>query len=65
MNYLLYHLIEDDNELLEVYKDCVGGISICGRCKRQAAERMREFLKEHQEKREIAKDRLPEFGLKI
>ncbi len=60
---LLYHLIEDDNELLEVYKDCVGGTRVCGKCKKDAAERMREFLKEHQEKREQARERLPEFGL--
>lgn len=60
---LLYHLIEDDNELLEVYKDCVGGTRVCGRCKKHAAERMREFLKEHQEKREQARERLGEFGL--
>ena len=62
---LLYHLIEDDNELLEVYKDCVGGTRMCGRCKKDAAERMREFLKEHQEKRELAKEGLGEFGLKL
>jgi tryptophanyl-tRNA synthetase len=62
---LLYHLIEDDNELLEVYKDCVGGTRVCGRCKKHAAESMREFLKEHREKRELAMERLPEFGLKL
>lgn len=61
---LLYHLIEDDNELLEVYKDCVGGTRVCGKCKKYVAELMREFLKEHQEKRKIAKERLSEFGLK-
>ncbi len=60
---LLYHLIENDTELLEVYKDCVGGTRVCGRCKKHAAERMREFLKEHQEKREQARERLGEFGL--
>jgi tryptophanyl-tRNA synthetase len=60
---LLYHLIEDDNELLEVYKDCVGGTRVCGKCKKDVAERMREFLNEHQEKRELAKERLSEFGL--
>ncbi len=60
---LLYHLIEDDNELLEVYNDCVGGTRVCGRCKKQTAERMRKFLKEHQEKRAVARERLGEFGL--
>ncbi|PWB50702.1 MAG: tryptophan--tRNA ligase [Candidatus Methanoperedenaceae archaeon] len=61
---LLYHLIEDDNQLLEVYKDCVGGTRVCGNCKKFTAELMREFLKDHQEKREKARERLGEFGLK-
>jgi tryptophanyl-tRNA synthetase len=60
---LLYHLVEDDNELLEVYKGCVSGTRVCGSCKKYTAELMREFLKDHQEKREIARERLAEFGL--
>ncbi len=60
---LLFHLVEDDNELVEVYKDCVGGTRVCGNCKKYTAELMREFLKEHQEKREMARERLGEFGL--
>jgi tryptophanyl-tRNA synthetase len=62
---LLYHLVEDDNELLEVYKDCVGGTRVCGNCKKFTAELMRRFLKDHQEKREAAKEILGEFGLSI
>ncbi|HEY9206493.1 MAG TPA: tryptophan--tRNA ligase [Candidatus Methanoperedens sp.] len=60
---LLFHLVEDDNDLMEVYKDCVGGTRVCGNCKKYTAELMREFLKEHQEKREMAEERLEEFGL--
>ncbi|GFO97655.1 tryptophanyl-trNA synthetase [groundwater metagenome] len=60
---LLYHLVEDDNELMEVYKECVGGGRACGNCKKYAGELMREFLKEHQEKMELARERLGEFGL--
>ncbi len=62
---LLYHLIENDDELLEIYKDCIGGTRVCGKCKKHAAELMRQFLKDHQEKRELAKDRLSEFGLEL
>jgi len=62
---LLYHLVEDDNELLEVYKDCVGGTRVCGNCKKFTAELMRRFLKDHQEKREAAREILGEFGLSI
>jgi len=60
---LVYHLVEDDNELLAVYKDCVGGTRVCGNCKKFTAELMKGFLKDHQEKREIARERLGEFGL--
>jgi len=62
---LVYHLLEDDNELLEVYKDCVGGTRVCGNCKKFTAELMKDFLKDHQEKREKAKERLEEFGLNL
>jgi tryptophanyl-tRNA synthetase len=61
---LLFHLVEDDNELKEIHKDCVGGTRVCGRCKKFTAELMREFLKDHQEKRELAKERLAEFGIR-
>ena len=60
---LLYHLIEDDNELIEVYKGCIDGIRICGDCKKFTAELMGNFLKDHHEKRELAKEMLKEFGL--
>ncbi len=60
---LLFHLVEDDKELLEVYKDCVGGTRVCGNCKKYTAELMKEFLMEHQEKRELARERLGEYGL--
>ncbi len=60
---LLFHLVEDDNELKEYYKDCVGGARVCGVCKKHAAELMKAFLKEHQEKRELARERLREYGL--
>jgi len=60
---MLYHLVEDDAELLEIYKDCVGGTRVCGNCKKHAAELMRDFLKDHQEKREAARERLKEYGL--
>jgi tryptophanyl-tRNA synthetase len=60
---LVYHLLEDDNTLLEVYKGCVGGTLVCGNCKKYTAELMKDFLKDHQEKREVARERLGEFGL--
>ena len=47
-----YLLSGDDDEFAtEVYEECVGGERLCGGCKEQAAELMREFLEDHQEKR--------------
>ncbi len=61
---LLFHLEEDDNKLLKVYSDCKTEHSLmCGKCKKDAAELMRNFLKDHQEKREMARERLGEYGL--
>jgi tryptophanyl-tRNA synthetase len=61
---LMFHLVEDEEELALIYSECVGGQKVCGNCKALAAERMEKFLREHQELREHAKDRLEEYGLK-
>lgn len=47
---------DDDGLAKEVYDECVGGERLCGGCKEQAAEMMRDFLEDHQEKREEAKE---------
>lgn len=51
----LYHLIDDDNELKNIYQDCKSGSRICGECKAHCADLMVKFLKEHQKKRENSK----------
>ncbi|MGB3908657.1 MAG: tryptophan--tRNA ligase [Methanomethylovorans sp.] len=60
---LLFHLIEDDQELSQIYEECVTGQRNCGSCKNLAAEKMEKFLKDHQEKRELARERLDEYLL--
>ena len=60
---LLFHLIDDDKELMELHSECVNGKRMCGSCKSLAAELMSDFLTEHQELRELARDRLDEYGL--
>jgi tryptophanyl-tRNA synthetase len=60
---LLFHLVEDDEELSQIYNECKQGERVCGNCKVLAAERTEKFLKEHQELRELAKDRLDDYGL--
>ncbi|MCD4702883.1 MAG: tryptophan--tRNA ligase [Methanosarcinaceae archaeon] len=60
---LMFHLIEDDSELEEIHKECVNGSRMCGTCKNAAAELMSDFLKDHQELRELARDRLDDYKL--
>jgi tryptophanyl-tRNA synthetase len=61
-----YLLSGDDDEFAKrVYEECVGGERLCGDCKEQAAELMREFLADHQEKREEARELLEGLDLEI
>ena len=61
-----YLLSGDDDEFAKrVYEECVGGERLCGDCKEQAAELMREFLADHREKREEAREVLEGLDLDI
>ncbi|WP_121821181.1 tryptophan--tRNA ligase [Halostella salina] len=61
-----YLLSGDDDEFAkEVYDECVGGERLCGGCKEQAAELMKEFLEEHQEKREEWEAKLDEVDIDL
>jgi tryptophanyl-tRNA synthetase len=60
---MLFHLLEDDEELLEIRQECISGTRMCGSCKQRAAEKMYEFLKDHQEKRELAREQLDEYKI--
>ncbi|WP_435196984.1 tryptophan--tRNA ligase [Natronomonas sp. EA1] len=61
-----YLLSGDDDEFAKlVYDECVGGDRLCGDCKEQAAVLMREFLADHQEKREEVADLLAEADIEL
>ncbi|KPN29849.1 tryptophan--tRNA ligase [Halolamina pelagica] len=61
-----YLLAEGDDEFAaRVYEECAEGERLCGGCKEQAAELMREFLAEHQEKREEAKEVLADVDIDL
>jgi tryptophanyl-tRNA synthetase len=51
----LYHLIEEDRELAEIYEGCKRGERTCGPCKAEAADRIETFLVELKERREAAR----------
>jgi len=60
---MLFHLVEDDIHLAQIHSECIEGERTCGTCKKEAAEFMELFLTDHQEKRELAKEQLDEYGL--
>lgn len=47
----LYHLIDDDLKLSEIYHECKNGSLLCGEDKKRCAELMVRFLEEHQKKK--------------
>lgn len=58
----LYILFEEDDEKLEKRRQrCLSGEEMCGNCKKYLAEKVADFLKGHQKRREDAKSRLDEF----
>lgn len=59
----LFHLTENDEELVEIYGECKAGKRTCGPCKAHAAELLSNFLREHQEKMRSARERLGEYGV--
>lgn len=58
---LLYHLIEDDQELNQIFKSCTNGELICGECKKHAARLMGEFLSRMEEKRKASVNKIHEY----
>ena len=49
--YLMFHFLENDEELSRIYKQCIAGARICGFCKAEAAEIVANYLEQHQAKR--------------
>jgi tryptophanyl-tRNA synthetase len=63
--YEFFLFMEDDDEIWDLRRKCLSGEILCGECKNILAERVSRFLKNHQEKREKAKDQLDRFLLKM
>jgi tryptophanyl-tRNA synthetase len=57
----LYHLIEDDNELQNIYSSCKNGEKMCGQCKKYAAQLMEKLLINIQEKRKTATGKIKQY----
>ncbi len=60
---MMFHLIEEDAYVKEIFEECKNGKRMCNSCKSQAAELMHSFIKTHQEEREKAKEVLMEHEI--
>lgn len=47
----LFHFIENDDKVKQIYEECIEGKRMCGECKCEHAEYVARFLNEHQRKR--------------
>ena len=54
----LFHMVTDDTELAEIRRKCVSGEIMCGRCKKETAERVVIFLKDFREKMDAAAEKI-------
>jgi len=59
----LYHLIEDDKELQEIYTSCKNGKQMCGQCKKYASQLMEKLLTNLQTKRKTAEASIKQYLL--
>jgi len=57
----LYHLIEDDKELEDIFTTCKSGNRTCGQCKKYASELIEKLLENISKKREQAKEKIKKF----
>lgn len=57
----VFHLIPNDDELLELRESCESGELICGDCKGRTIELLDEFLEEHRDGRTNAISRVTEI----
>lgn len=58
---LYFHLVEDEDQIEEIYSTCRNGERFCGKCKKETANLLKRFLTNHQEKREKAKEILNKY----
>jgi len=61
-----YYLFEpDDEKLKQMRADCLGGKLLCGFCKKNLAEKVYQFIAEHQERRDkISKEMIEKMIIK-
>lgn len=61
-----YYLFEpDEKEIKKMREDCLAGELLCGQCKKKLAEEVKEFIADHQERRnKITKEQIDKLIIK-
>lgn len=59
--WYLNNLFDNEKESLERYMDCKSGNLLCGECKSDLIKDLKPFMKDIQDKREKAKDKIKDF----
>jgi tryptophanyl-tRNA synthetase len=57
----MYHLSKEDKDLKKVEEECKSGFRLCGSCKIEASELMKQFLIELKEKRENSRHLIKDY----
>lgn len=57
----LYHLLPDDEDLLDVREACESGEMLCGECKQKAVNLLTDFLEKHAGRREEVRGRVDDL----
>jgi tryptophanyl-tRNA synthetase len=60
-HYEYFLFMDSDKDIEQLRRNCLSGNILCGECKEILAERVKPFLREHQARREKAKDHIEEF----
>jgi len=58
---LYFHFIYDDEEIEKIYDSCKDGRRMCGECKNETIDLLKEFLYSHQSKRQKAREVVDEY----
>lgn len=56
-----YHLVRDDEELRDIFMECINGKILCGECKRRAFSLLKELLIEHQARYKEARNQVERY----
>lgn len=59
--YQYYVFQEDDRKVEELWRKCKSGKILCWECKSLLVEKVKDFLIEHQRKREMAKNKVERY----